>query len=153
MRPDVICLTRGGISRMGCAHASSGHRPHCSPLLVDAISCSCKARQARALSKCSWSGCHTASAGTRTDYVWTLSHKLTKRGHIAWSGGLFIAGWKEWWQTHDGDNDDNHVGDHRRWWWWWWSGWWIFEWLLNMLYWWYAAVFKDFIKFDLHKQI
>ena len=31
---------------MGCAHAFSIHRPHCSPLLVDAISCSCNARQA-----------------------------------------------------------------------------------------------------------
>ena len=26
------------------------------------------------------------------------------------------------------------------------------EWLLKMLHWWYAAVIKDFIKFDLHKQ-
>ena len=54
---------------MGCANAFSGHRPHCSPLLVDAISCSCKARQALASSKCSWSGCHTASAGTMAEYV------------------------------------------------------------------------------------
>ena len=26
--PDIICLTRGGICRMGCASAFSGHRPH-----------------------------------------------------------------------------------------------------------------------------
>ena len=26
------------------------------------------------------------------------------------------------------------------------------KWLLNVLLWWYAAVIKDFIKFDLHKQ-
>ena len=54
---------------MGCAYAFSGHRPHCSPLLVDAISCSCKAGQAHALSKCSLSSCQTASAGTMTEYV------------------------------------------------------------------------------------
>ena len=54
---------------MGCANAFSGHNPHCSPLLLDAISGSYKARQARASSKCSWSGCHTASAGTMTEYV------------------------------------------------------------------------------------
>ena len=63
--------------------------------VVDVISCSCKVRQVRASSMCSWSGCHTASAGTMTEYVWTLSHKLTKRRHIAWSRGWFIAGWKE----------------------------------------------------------
>ena len=67
--------------------------------VVDAISCSCKARQVRASSKCSWSGCNTASAGTMTEYVWTLSHKLTKRGHIAWGRGWFIAGWKEMYGT------------------------------------------------------
>ena len=92
MRPDIICLTRGGICRMGCANAFSDHRPHCSHLLVDAISCSCKARQAPAYC------CHTASAGTMMEYVWTLSHKITKRGHIAWSRGWLIAGWKEWWK-------------------------------------------------------
>ena len=26
------------------------------------------------------------------------------------------------------------------------------KWLLKMLRWWYAALYKDFIKFDLHKQ-
>ena len=26
------------------------------------------------------------------------------------------------------------------------------KWLLKMLHWWYVAVIKDFIKFDLHKQ-
>ena len=26
------------------------------------------------------------------------------------------------------------------------------KWLLNMLHWWYAAVIKNFIIFDLHKQ-
>ena len=26
------------------------------------------------------------------------------------------------------------------------------KWLLKMLHWWYAALNKDFIKFDLHKQ-
>ena len=133
MRPDIICLTRDEICRIGSATAFGGHKSHCSPLIVDAISCSCKARQARASSKWSWSGCHTASAGTMTEYVWTLSHshKLTKRGHIPWSRGWFIAGWKEWWQTMmvivmimmlviDGDG-------HRRWWWWRWSGWCIYE--------------------------
>ena len=92
------CLTRGGICRIGCANAFSGHRPHCSPLRVHAISCSCKARQARASPKCSWSGRHTASVGTMTGYVWALSHKLTNRGHRAWCRGWFITAWKEWWQ-------------------------------------------------------
>ena len=98
MRPDILCLTRGGTCRMGCTNGFCGQRPHCWPLLVDAISCSCKARQVCASSKCSWFGCHTASAGTMMEYVWTQSHKLTKRGHIAWSRGWFIAGWKEWWK-------------------------------------------------------
>ena len=97
MRPDVICVTRGGICRMGCANDFSGLRPHCSPLLVDVISCSCKARQARASSKCSWSGCHTASAGTMKEYVLHY-HRNSQRGDTTWSRGWFIAGWKEWWQ-------------------------------------------------------
>ena len=40
----------------------------------------------------------------------------------------------------DGDGDVDEVdGEYEKW-------------LLNMLYWWYAALDKDFIKFDLHKQ-
>ena len=156
MRPDVICLTQGGIRRMGCANSFSGHRLHCSPSLVDAISCSCKARQAHASSKCSWFGCHTASAGTMTEYVWTLSRKLTKRGHIARRIGWFIVRWKEWWQKSmmiivmimmlviDGDG-------HRRWWWREVDGGYV-KWLLKMLHLWCAAVIKHFTKFDLHKQ-
>ena len=68
-RYNLFNMRWGGICRIGCANAFSGLRPHYFPLLVDAISCSCKARQARALSKCSWTGCHTASAGTMTEYV------------------------------------------------------------------------------------
>ena len=64
-----IFLKRGGICRMGCANAFGGHRPHGFPLLADAIFRSCKARQTRALSKCSWPACYTASAGTMTEYV------------------------------------------------------------------------------------
>ena len=153
MRPDVICLTRGGICRMGCANAFSGHRPHCSPLLVDAISCSCKARQAHASSKCSWFGCHTASAGTMTEYVWTLSHKLegthsmeermihcrmervmTKTMMIIMMIMMVIDGdghRRRWWREVDGG---------------------YVKWLLKMLRWWCAAVIKNFTKFDLHKQ-
>ena len=40
----------------------------------------------------------------------------------------------------DGDGDGNEVDcDYMKW-------------LLKMLHWWYSAVIKDFIKFDLQKQ-
>ena len=153
MRPDVICFTRGGIRRMGCAF--SGHMPHCSPSLVDANSCSCKASQAHASSKCSWSGCHTASAGTMTEYV---EHYYTNSQRGDTEHGVeddSLQDGKVMTKTMmvivmimmlviDGDG-------HRRWWWWWWSAWWISVMVTKMLHWWYAAVVKDFIKFDLHK--
>ena len=40
----------------------------------------------------------------------------------------------------DGDDDGDEVGGV------------YVKWLLKMLHWWYAALNKDFIKFDLHKQ-
>ena len=74
---------------MGCANAFSGHRPHCSPLLVDAIRCSCKARQARASSKCSWPGGDTEH-GVEDDS---------------------LQDGKSDDKDHDGNSDDNDVGD------------------------------------------
>ena len=154
MRPDLICLTRSGICRMGCANAFNGHRPHCPPLLVDAISCSCKARQAHASSKCSCFGCHTASAGTMTEYVWTLSHKL-EGTHSMEERMIHCRMERAMTKTMmiivmimmlviDGDG-------HRRWWWREVDGGYV-KWLLKMLHWWCAAVIKNLTKFDLHKQ-
>ena len=40
----------------------------------------------------------------------------------------------------DGDGDDDEVDAE------------YVKWLLKMLHWWYAALNKDFIKYDLHKQ-
>ena len=42
--------------------------------------------------------------------------------------------------VRDGDGDGYVVDDE------------YVKWLLKMLHWWYAALNKDFIKFDLHKQ-
>ena len=100
VRPDVICLTRGGICRMWwdvlMLSVATGR---IAPLYLWMPSAAvAKRERPRASSKCSLSGCHTASTGTMMECVWTLSHKLTKRGHRAWSRGWFTAGWKEWWQ-------------------------------------------------------
>ena len=97
MRPDVICLTRGGICRMGCANAFSGHRPHCSSLLVDVISYSCKARHIHYVNfAMRWGTTSKWAYRRRTNSKWGSSVSGHWMGHLL-SGELLLEWWS-WWR-------------------------------------------------------
>ena len=50
-----------------------------------------------------------------TEYIWTLSHKLTKRDTYHGVEGDSLQDGKGDDKDHEGNSDDNDVGD-RRWW-------------------------------------
>ena len=78
------------------------------------VTCGCHQLQLQSesgSSKCSWSGCHTASAGTRWN-LFERYHTNSQRGDT-WHGveDDSLQGGKSYDKDHDGNNNDNDVGD------------------------------------------